>query len=86
MVNDQDAVGRQVNVQLQAVGASRDASIECETRVFRAKGAPAPVGKDQGTRGLEERHRRKCSWQPTVGNGQDGGTFGLAGCLRPAVS
>ena len=67
MMNDQNAVRGEVYVELEAIGARGESSIEGGQRVFGAKGASAPMGEDQGARGIEERHTRKCSWQRAAG-------------------
>ena len=41
------AVGRQVHVQLEAVGAGREPEVERRQRVFRTERASAAVREDQ---------------------------------------
>jgi hypothetical protein len=57
VVDDHDAISRQVDVQLQAVGASRHPALEGGKGVFRAEGTSAAMGEDERTGMAEERHK-----------------------------
>ena len=49
MVDDHDAISRQVDVQLQAVGAGRHPALEGGKGVFRAERASAAVRENERT-------------------------------------
>jgi hypothetical protein len=49
-MHDGHAVARQVHVELEAVGAGREAQIERDERVLRAEGAAAAMREDERTR------------------------------------
>ena len=54
-MDDDDAVAREVHVELQAVGAGRKAAIEGRDRVFGADLAAAAVGEHERPRRAKRR-------------------------------
>ena len=68
-MNDDDAVGREVNVHLEAVGARGNPTREGGKGVFRTKRAPAAMGEDERTGVIEEGHSYGAvSGQPAAGS------------------
>jgi len=63
VMNDDDAVARQVNVELDSVGSERQAVVERFHRVFRRKRAAAAVREHQRASGAEERMTHDASLQ-----------------------
>ena len=56
IVNDDgNAIGRQLHVDLEAVGAERHAVVDRGQGVFRREACAAAMGEDQRTIGLEDR-------------------------------
>ena len=49
-MDDDDAVAREVHVELEAVGAERQAVVECGHRVLRRQRAAAAMGEHQRPR------------------------------------
>jgi hypothetical protein len=58
VTDDGDAVRREMDVELEPVGARGDSQVERGDRIFRAQRAPAAMGKHLRTRGGKERHAR----------------------------
>ena len=54
VVNDDDAVAREVHVELEAVGAEREAVVERRDRVLRRQRAAAAMREHERTRDGEE--------------------------------
>jgi hypothetical protein len=61
VVDADDAVARQVHVELQAVDTKRQAVVERRQCVFRGERAPAPVCEDERARRRKERMRHQAS-------------------------
>jgi hypothetical protein len=57
MMDNDDTVGGQMNVQLQAVGTGREPAFEGRVRIFRPQGAAAAMSEDQGMARIKERHK-----------------------------
>ena len=55
VMDDDDAVAREVDVELEAVGAEREAVVECGDGVLGREGAAAAMREDQRPRRREER-------------------------------
>jgi len=49
VVDNDAAVGRQVNIELEAISAEREAAVECGHRVFRRQFASAAMCENQRT-------------------------------------
>jgi hypothetical protein len=49
-MDDDDAIARKADIELEAVGSEREAVIERRDRVLRAKGRSAPVCVDKRPR------------------------------------
>ena len=54
MNHDGNAVGRQLHVDLETVGAERDAVVDRRHGVFRRELRAAAMGEDERRRGLED--------------------------------
>jgi len=54
VMDDDDAIEREVDIELEAVGAMRQAGVECRKRVLGREQTAAAVREDEGPRGREE--------------------------------
>src|SRR5688572_24352560 len=61
-MDDRHAVGRQVNVELEPIGAGGAAEIESGHRVLRTERAAAAVREHERTGMVEEGQRLKVAW------------------------
>jgi hypothetical protein len=65
VVDDDNGVAREVDVQLQAVGARGQAEIEGLNRILRGELASAPVGENKRPGGRHSRMHQQMVDRPT---------------------
>ena len=70
VVNDDDAVAREMQVELEAVGAERQAVVERRQGVFRGERAPSTVREDEGRRRREKGMQHKAGVRQLSGADQ----------------